>query len=212
MSIVLCEDRGPVRHVVINRPEKRNALNAEVIAALHEAFADAAADRDVTCVVVRGAGPMFSSGMDFAALGALAADPGGLQRAAPADPRGVEPARGDAEADDRADPRRVPRRRDGARPRVRPADDGGRRDHGPAGDADRADPGRRRLVAAAERGRARAGEGADHDLEARRRDRGRADRARQPRRARGRPRRGDRHARRRAAGSARRSPSRTPSA
>jgi len=78
MSIVLCEDRGPVRHVVINRPEKRNALNAEVIAALHEAFADAAGDRDVTCVVVRGAGPMFSSGMDFAALGALAADPGGL--------------------------------------------------------------------------------------------------------------------------------------
>ena len=53
MSIVLCEDRGPVRHVVINRPEKRNALNAEVIAALHQAFADAAADRDVTCVVVR---------------------------------------------------------------------------------------------------------------------------------------------------------------
>jgi len=78
MSIVLSEDRGPVRHVVINRPEKRNALNAEVIAALHEAFADAAADRDVTCVVVRGAGTMFSSGMDFAALGALAADPGGL--------------------------------------------------------------------------------------------------------------------------------------
>ena len=78
MSIVLCEDRGPVRHVVINRPEKRNALNAEVVAALHEAFADAAADRDVTCVVVRGAGTMFSSGMDFAALGALAADPGGL--------------------------------------------------------------------------------------------------------------------------------------
>ena len=66
MSIVLCEDRGPVRHVVLNRPEKRNALNAELIGALADAFADAAADREVTCVVVRGAGAMFSSGMDFA--------------------------------------------------------------------------------------------------------------------------------------------------
>jgi enoyl-CoA hydratase/carnithine racemase len=78
MSIVLCEDRGPVRHVVLNRPEKRNALNRDLIAALHDAFAAAAADPAVTCVVVRGAGPMFSSGMDFAALGEAAADPASL--------------------------------------------------------------------------------------------------------------------------------------
>ena len=71
MSIVLSEDRGPVRHLVLNRPEKRNALNDELIGALHETFADAAADRAVLCVVVRGAGPMFSSGID---LGSLAAE------------------------------------------------------------------------------------------------------------------------------------------
>jgi enoyl-CoA hydratase/carnithine racemase len=78
MSIVLCEDRGAVRHVVLNRAEKRNALNGELIAALGDAFAAAAADRDVHCVVVRGAGPMFSSGIDLGGLGALAADPTGL--------------------------------------------------------------------------------------------------------------------------------------
>ena len=78
LSIVLCEDRGAVRHVVLNRPEKRNALNAELIGALRDVFAEAAADRDVACVVVRGAGPMLSAGMDFSALGALAADPGNL--------------------------------------------------------------------------------------------------------------------------------------
>ena len=78
MSIVLCEDRGPVRHLVLNRPEKRNALNAELVAALSDAFGAAAADRDVQCVVVRGAGPMFSSGIDLGALGALAEDPTGL--------------------------------------------------------------------------------------------------------------------------------------
>jgi enoyl-CoA hydratase/carnithine racemase len=78
MSIVLCEDRGAVRHVVLNRAEKRNALNAELILELREAFAAAAADDGVACVVVRGAGPMFSAGMDFGALGALATDPAGL--------------------------------------------------------------------------------------------------------------------------------------
>jgi enoyl-CoA hydratase/carnithine racemase len=79
MSIVLSEDRGPVRHLTLNRPEKRNALNRELIAGLARAFEDAADDRDVVCVVVRGAGPMFSSGLDFAALGELAADPGSIQ-------------------------------------------------------------------------------------------------------------------------------------
>jgi enoyl-CoA hydratase/carnithine racemase len=78
MSIVLCEDHGAVRHVVLNRAEKRNALNPELIAELGAAFAAAAADGDVQCVVVRGAGPMFSSGIDLTALGALAADPAGL--------------------------------------------------------------------------------------------------------------------------------------
>ncbi len=78
MSIVLFEDRGAVRHLILNRPEKRNALNAELILELREAFAAAAADDGVACVVVRGAGPMFSAGMDFGALGALAADPAGL--------------------------------------------------------------------------------------------------------------------------------------
>jgi len=79
MSIVHAQDRGPVRHVLINRPEKRNALNDELVLALRAAFEAAAGDRDVACVVVRGAGPMFSSGMDFSALGGLAADPARLR-------------------------------------------------------------------------------------------------------------------------------------
>jgi enoyl-CoA hydratase/carnithine racemase len=79
MSIVLTEDRGAARHVVLNRPEKRNALNDELIGAIHAALEAAAADRGALCVVVRGAGPVFSSGMDLAALAALAADPDRLR-------------------------------------------------------------------------------------------------------------------------------------
>jgi enoyl-CoA hydratase/carnithine racemase len=72
MSIVITEDRGPVRHVVMNRPEKRNAMNDELIMGLAEALSEAAHDPAVRCVVVRGEGPMFSSGMDLASLAALA--------------------------------------------------------------------------------------------------------------------------------------------
>ena len=75
MSIVATEDRGPVRHIVMNRPEKRNAMNDELIAGLGAALHAAAHDASVLCVVVRGEGPMFSAGMDFAALGGLAAQP-----------------------------------------------------------------------------------------------------------------------------------------
>ncbi len=79
MSIVTTQDRGAVRHVVLNRPDKRNAMNDELVAGLREALLAAAADHDVRCVVLRGEGAMFSSGMDFQSLGALAADPGLLR-------------------------------------------------------------------------------------------------------------------------------------
>jgi len=38
MSIVVTEDRGQVRHVVMNRPEKRNAMNQQLLRALAEAL------------------------------------------------------------------------------------------------------------------------------------------------------------------------------
>jgi len=56
MSIVLSEDRGAVRHVVLNRAEKRNAMNQELLRALGEELRAAAADEAVHCVVLRGEG------------------------------------------------------------------------------------------------------------------------------------------------------------
>jgi len=74
MSLVLVEDRGAVRHLVLNRPEKRNALNGETIAELGAAVEAAAGDDDVRVVVVRGEGAMFSSGMDLNDLRDLSED------------------------------------------------------------------------------------------------------------------------------------------
>jgi enoyl-CoA hydratase/carnithine racemase len=79
MTLVLTEDHGPVRHVVLNRPEKRNAFNGELVVATGEALRAAADDSSVRCVVLRGAGPMFSSGMDLGSLAALSAAPDDLR-------------------------------------------------------------------------------------------------------------------------------------
>jgi enoyl-CoA hydratase/carnithine racemase len=79
MSIVVTEDRGPVRHVVLNRPEKRNAMNGELLRALGAALREAAADEGVHCVVLRGEGPVFSAGVDLVELGASAGQVGMLR-------------------------------------------------------------------------------------------------------------------------------------
>ncbi len=65
MSIVVTEDRGPVRHIVLNRPEKRNAMNQELLLALGAALREAASDPSVHCVLLRGEGPVFSAGVDL---------------------------------------------------------------------------------------------------------------------------------------------------
>jgi enoyl-CoA hydratase/carnithine racemase len=79
MPLVEIEDRGAVRHIVLNRAEKRNAFNRELIEATGHAFEDAAADDSVRVVVVRGNGPMFSSGMDLGSLQDLSKAPGSLR-------------------------------------------------------------------------------------------------------------------------------------
>lgn len=79
MSIVTTEDRGAARHIVLNRPEKRNAMNQELLRALGDALRAAAAEESVHCVVLRGEGPVFSAGVDLQELAASAGEPGMLR-------------------------------------------------------------------------------------------------------------------------------------
>jgi len=79
MSIVTTEDRGAVRHVVLNRAEKRNAMNQELLHALAGMLHEAAAESSVHCVVLRGEGPVFSAGVDLGELMSFAGDPGVLR-------------------------------------------------------------------------------------------------------------------------------------
>jgi enoyl-CoA hydratase/carnithine racemase len=79
MSIVFTEDRGAVRHIVLNRPEKRNAMNQELLLALGEALRGAAAEESVHCVLLRGEGPVFSAGVDLVELMSSTGTPGMLR-------------------------------------------------------------------------------------------------------------------------------------
>ncbi len=70
-ELVRVEDDGRIRHLILDRPEKRNAFNSELVATLGEAVRDAADDVDVHCLVVRGEGSSFSAGIDVFELGGL---------------------------------------------------------------------------------------------------------------------------------------------
>jgi enoyl-CoA hydratase/carnithine racemase len=62
---LLIEDRGAVRILTMNRPEKRNALNSELTQGLLDALRAADADESVGCLVLTGAGPGFCAGADL---------------------------------------------------------------------------------------------------------------------------------------------------
>jgi len=79
MSLIVTEDRDRVRHIVLNRPEKRNAMNQALLLELGEALRAAAADPDVHCVVLRGEGPVFSAGVDLVELMSSTGRPGMLR-------------------------------------------------------------------------------------------------------------------------------------
>jgi enoyl-CoA hydratase/carnithine racemase len=70
-AVVRSDDEG-VSIVSLNRPERRNALSTEVVAALGSAVDAAAADPSVRAIVLRGEGKHFCAGGDLA--GGLSGD------------------------------------------------------------------------------------------------------------------------------------------
>src|SRR4051794_15957295 len=62
--------RADVRVLRLNRPDRRNAMVAELAQALHDALDDIATDRDCRAVILTGNGPAFCVGLDLAGYGA----------------------------------------------------------------------------------------------------------------------------------------------
>lgn len=66
-DVLLTEDRGGVRTLTLNRPDRKNAINPELWQALAEALRAADTDDSVRAVVLTGAGGAFCSGADIGA-------------------------------------------------------------------------------------------------------------------------------------------------
>ena len=67
-KVVLSSIDGGIARLTLNRPEKRNALNDQLVSELKEALTNAAANGDVRAIVISGSGSDFCSGADLAAL------------------------------------------------------------------------------------------------------------------------------------------------
>jgi len=64
-ELVQTEQRGPIFEIVLNRPEKRNAISLELYDALGQAIDAAGQAEGVRTVFLRGRGKLFSSGIDL---------------------------------------------------------------------------------------------------------------------------------------------------
>lgn len=64
-DVVLFERRGRVALLSLNRPDRRNAVNADLSRRLGDLMAQCAADEEVSAIVLTGAGPVFCAGADL---------------------------------------------------------------------------------------------------------------------------------------------------
>ena len=64
MSLIEIQQQGPVRTVILNRPEKRNAMNSDMLHCLHDAFR-VEPDAHERVTIIRSRGPVFCAGRDL---------------------------------------------------------------------------------------------------------------------------------------------------
>lgn len=65
------QDHGRVRVLMLDRPEALNAFHTPLYRAVAAALRDAAANHEVACVVITGAGRAFSAGQDLGEMGSI---------------------------------------------------------------------------------------------------------------------------------------------
>ena len=66
---VRTEIEGQIAHVWLNRPDKLNGIELDMLQGLLDAAAAIKRNRDVRVVILQGAGESFCAGLDFAAAG-----------------------------------------------------------------------------------------------------------------------------------------------
>lgn len=79
-AILLRENHGPVALLTLNRPEARNALSQELLAALQTQLDDISASSSIRVAVIAGNGPVFCAGHDIGQLEDHRSDPDGGEK------------------------------------------------------------------------------------------------------------------------------------
>lgn len=72
MTVLNITSADAIRIIELNRPDKRNALNDDLIAGLKDALREADADDAIRAIMIRGAGKDFCSGADLSAIQKIA--------------------------------------------------------------------------------------------------------------------------------------------
>ncbi|MBV8735009.1 MAG: enoyl-CoA hydratase [Solirubrobacterales bacterium] len=65
---LLVKRDGPAARIVLDRPEKRNALSLELMEEMIAALREMSTRRDIRAIVIEGAGPAFSAGHDLSEM------------------------------------------------------------------------------------------------------------------------------------------------
>ncbi len=79
MPALLTERDGHTLIVTLNRPERQNAINGEMLVRLYDACVEADEDPEIRCLILTGAGGNFCSGADLKEMaGGHSGDDGGI--------------------------------------------------------------------------------------------------------------------------------------
>ena len=78
-QMVKWEAKNGIGTITLSRPEKRNAINGEVLEGIDKAFSELSLSSEATVILLQGDGSAFSAGVDFNYLAAVAKDDGRAQ-------------------------------------------------------------------------------------------------------------------------------------
>jgi enoyl-CoA hydratase len=68
MPDAIVEREGHLLTIVLNRPERMNALSGAMLVRMYDAFVEASTNDDIRCILLTGAGGNFCSGADLRAM------------------------------------------------------------------------------------------------------------------------------------------------
>ena len=70
------EKKGHIAWIIMNNPDKRNAMTFDFFSQMVEVFTDLDDDRKIRVAIIKGEGKSFTAGIDLGALAGLAQSTG----------------------------------------------------------------------------------------------------------------------------------------